>query len=87
MSFVRRYIFSTDHKVIGQQYFFLALFSVFIGIFLSVMMRFHLSYPDAKVRLFERLWPDAAAGEHAAEDLGDAVLLADGNRRRFVAGA
>ncbi|MCC6587015.1 MAG: cbb3-type cytochrome c oxidase subunit I [Bryobacterales bacterium] len=62
MNFVRRYIFSTDHKVIGKQYFFLALFSVFVGMFLSVLMRFHLSYPDAKVRLFERLWPDAAAG-------------------------
>lgn len=62
MSFLRRYVFSTDHKVIGQQYYFLALFSVFVGIFLSALMRIHLSYPDAKVRLFEWLWPEAAAG-------------------------
>jgi cytochrome c oxidase subunit 1 len=60
--FLRRYVFSTDHKVIGIQYFLLALFSVFLGIALSALMRFHLSYPEAKVKLFERLWPDAAAG-------------------------
>jgi hypothetical protein len=28
MSFIRRYVFSTDHKVIGLQYYFLALFAV-----------------------------------------------------------
>ena len=33
-SFIRKYIFSLDHKVIGIQYYFLGLFSVFIGMFL-----------------------------------------------------
>jgi cytochrome c oxidase subunit 1 len=60
--FIRRYIFSLDHKVIGLQYFFLALFSVFLGMGLSVLMRFHMVYPDAKVALFEKLWPTGAAG-------------------------
>ena len=60
--FIRRYIFSLDHKVIGIQYYFLALFSVFLGMTLSVLMRFHMVYPDAKVSLFERLWPTGAPG-------------------------
>jgi cytochrome c oxidase subunit 1 len=60
--FIRRYIFSLDHKVIGIQYYFLALFSVFLGMGLSVLMRFHLVYPDAKVGWFEKLWPTGAAG-------------------------
>ena len=60
--FIRRYIFSLDHKVIGIQYYFLALFSVFLGMSLSVLMRFHMVYPDAKVSLFEKLWPTGAAG-------------------------
>ena len=60
--FIRRYIFSLDHKVIGIQYYFLALFSVFLGMTLSVLMRFHMVYPDAKVSLFEKLWPTGAAG-------------------------
>ncbi len=45
--FVRRYIFSTDHKVVGIQYFFLALAAVTIGIVLSLLMRFHLVWPAA----------------------------------------
>src|SRR5256714_9600780 len=60
--FIRKWIFSLDHKVIGIQYYFLALFSVFIGMALSLLMRFHLVFPDAKVALFEKIWPTAAAG-------------------------
>src|SRR5258705_4240361 len=60
--FIRKYVFSLDHKVIGIQYYFLALFSVFLGMALSLLMRFHLVFPDAKVALFEKLWPTAASG-------------------------
>src|SRR5213594_3868848 len=60
--FIRKYIFSLDHKVIGIQYYFLALFSVFLGMFLSLLMRYHMVFPDAKVALFEKLWPTGAAG-------------------------
>src|SRR6202041_3380652 len=44
---LRKYIFSIDHKVIGIQYFLLALTAVCIGIVLSLLMRFHLVYPGA----------------------------------------
>jgi cytochrome c oxidase subunit 1 len=60
--FIRTYIFSTDHKTIGWQYFFLALFAALLGTTLSVIMRFHLVYPEAKIALFEKLWPAGAAG-------------------------
>jgi cytochrome c oxidase subunit 1 len=55
-------IFSRDHKVIGQQYFFLGLFAAFAGILMSLIMRYHLIYPDKKVGLFAALWPSGAAG-------------------------
>jgi cytochrome c oxidase subunit I len=45
--FVSKYIFSLDHKVIGIQYFLLALVAVCVGIVLSVLMRFHLVWPTA----------------------------------------
>ena len=45
--FISKYIFSVDHKVIGIQYFLLALTSVVIGIVLSLLMRFHLVWPGA----------------------------------------
>ena len=57
-----RYVFSKDHKTIGKQYFFLALFAAVAGMLMSLMMRYHLVYPDKKVGLFAALWPSAAAG-------------------------
>src|SRR5437764_8757604 len=45
-SFIRKYIFSLDHKVIGIQYLTLALVAVFVGMTLSVLMRMNLTWPD-----------------------------------------
>jgi cytochrome c oxidase subunit 1 len=67
--FIRKWIFSLDHKVIGLQYYFLALFSVFLGMFLSLLMRYHMVFPDAKVALFEKLWPTGAAGGQMTPEL------------------
>src|ERR1700756_1796047 len=44
--FIRKYIFSVDHKVIGIQYFLLALTAVLVGIVLFVLMRLHLVWPN-----------------------------------------
>ena len=44
-SFIRRYIFSTDHKVIGIQYWLLALAAVTVGMVLSWLFRAHLAWP------------------------------------------
>ncbi len=60
--FIRKYIFSLDHKVIGKQYYFLALASVFVGIILSVLMRWHLVWPDAHIPLLDKLSPNGAPG-------------------------
>src|SRR5215467_7942034 len=47
--FIRKYIFSIDHKVIGIQYLLLALFSVFLGMGLSLLMRIHIVWPNLKL--------------------------------------
>jgi cytochrome c oxidase subunit I len=60
--FIRRYVFSLDHKVIGIQYWCLGLFSVFLGMSLSLLMRFHMVNPSVPVKWFATLWPQAAAG-------------------------
>jgi cytochrome c oxidase subunit I len=39
-------VFSTDHKVIGLQYLFLSLVAVTTGIALSLLMRYHLAWPQ-----------------------------------------
>ncbi|HTZ73285.1 MAG TPA: cbb3-type cytochrome c oxidase subunit I [Candidatus Aquilonibacter sp.] len=38
-------LFSSDHKVIGLQYCFLAMIAVVTGIVLSLLMRYHLAWP------------------------------------------
>jgi len=61
-SFIRQYIFSIDHKVIGIQYLLLALFSVTVGMILSVFMRLRLAWPEEKWPLLQQLMPTAFAG-------------------------
>jgi cytochrome c oxidase subunit 1 len=56
--FIRKYIFSLDHKVIGIQYYFLALVAVFTGMFLSLLMRIHLIWPAAQIPLIGEIKPE-----------------------------
>ena len=56
--FIRKYIFSLDHKVIGIQYFFLALTAVFVGMFLSLLMRVHMIWPTANWPLVGEIKPE-----------------------------
>lgn len=56
--FIRKYIFSLDHKIIGIQYYLLALLAVFIGIFLSLLMRLHLVWPNAKLPFVDVMTPE-----------------------------
>ena len=59
---IRKYIFSIDHKVIGIQYFLLALFSVFVGMVLSVLMRLRLAWPEEHWPLLQKIFPEGFAG-------------------------
>ena len=56
--FWRKYIFSTDHKVIGIQYYLLALVAVFVGMFLSLLMRYHLAWPTEEVPFYGAMTPE-----------------------------
>src|SRR5678809_1124650 len=57
-SFIRKYIFSLDHKVIGLQYYFLALTAVFVCMFLSLLMRIHMIWPTANLPLLGHIQPE-----------------------------
>src|SRR5258706_7177532 len=48
-SFIRKYVFSLDHKVIGKQYYALALVAALCGMVLSWMMRIHLGWTNAAI--------------------------------------
>jgi len=60
--FIRKYVFSVDHKVIGIQYTTLSLVAAFIGMALSWAMRIHLGWPSASIPLLSLLSPNGAPG-------------------------
>ncbi len=47
--FLKKHVFNTDHKVIGKQYYALALLAVFAGMGISWLMRIHVIWPAAKI--------------------------------------
>ncbi len=56
--FWRRYLFSRDHKMIGLQYFWLSLLAAGVGVFLSLLMRLHLVFPDLSFPGFGVIKPE-----------------------------
>src|SRR5437899_11520357 len=61
-SFIRKHVFSLDHKVIGKQYYALALVAVLIGMLLSWLMRIHLVWPAAPIPGLQWLSKSGAPG-------------------------
>ena len=62
-SFITKYIFSQDHKMIARQYLLTAIFMGTIGIALSALFRLKLGWPDDKFPILE-----AILGSDAAPD-------------------
>src|SRR5436189_1411958 len=60
--FIRKYIFSIDHTVIGIQYIMLALSAVLVGMIMSILMRVNLSWPGTHIKILETLFPQGAPG-------------------------
>jgi len=60
--FLRRYLFSADHKVIGVQYFFLSLAAALAGAVLSLLMRIHLVWPHMAIPLLGEIKPENYLG-------------------------
>jgi cytochrome c oxidase subunit 1 len=60
--FIRKYVFSLDHKVIGKQYYGLALIAVIVGMVLSWIMRLHLGWPAMSIPGTQLLSKNGAPG-------------------------
>ncbi|MDO8581204.1 MAG: cbb3-type cytochrome c oxidase subunit I, partial [Candidatus Omnitrophota bacterium] len=58
-SFWKKYIFSTDHKIIGLQYGFTALFFLLFGFCLMLLMRWQLAYPGQPIPVVGHLFGEA----------------------------
>src|SRR5712692_731238 len=53
--FLSRFVLCTDHKTIGLNYLWLALFSVFLGMAMSLLMRIHLVWPGVHLPFLSSL--------------------------------
>ena len=60
--FIWKYIFSLDHKIIGIQYYFLALIAVFLGMALSIIFRLRLAWPTEQWPLLAKIFPAGFEG-------------------------
>jgi cytochrome c oxidase subunit 1 len=49
LGFIRTYIFSTDHKMIGRQFLFMSLVMLVFGGLMAMMMRWELAWPESQV--------------------------------------
>src|SRR2546421_2725893 len=62
LGFWRKYVFSTDHKIIGIQYLITAMAMAVVGGTLSMLMRYQLAWPSMISPTLGKLMPDAFAG-------------------------
>ena len=61
LGFWRRYVFSTDHKVIGIQYAVTGLCFLLFGFGLMMLLRWQLAFPDQPIPLIGKLLGQARA--------------------------
>ena len=61
-SFIRKHVFSLDHKVIGKQYYALALLAALCGMVLSWLMRIHLGWTNVAIPGLQLLSKSGAPG-------------------------
>src|SRR5437868_5945023 len=60
--FIRKHVFSMDHKLIGKQYYALALVAALTGLLLSWFMRIHLARTNASIPGLQLLSKSGAPG-------------------------
>jgi cytochrome c oxidase subunit 1 len=57
LSFLRKYIFSEDHKIIGIQFLFSGLIFLFIGGALALLVRLQVGWPAGTIPIIGRWFP------------------------------
>jgi len=62
LPWIRRYVFSTDHKWIGLQYGFTALLFLLLGFCLMILMRLQLGWPGTAFNVMKVLGESRAPG-------------------------
>lgn len=63
LNFINKYIFSTDHKIIGIQFLISSILFFLLGGLLALGVRAQLGWPTAEIPIIGKwLWPGSAGG-------------------------
>lgn len=58
LGFFRKYVFSTDHKIIGIQFLFSSLIFLLVGGGLALLVRIQLGWPHAEIPILRNFFPE-----------------------------
>src|SRR5688572_33105876 len=56
--FLRKYVFSTDHKIIGIQFLFTSIIFLGVGGILALLVRIQLAWPHAEIPIIRNWFPE-----------------------------
>ncbi|MCX6968826.1 MAG: cbb3-type cytochrome c oxidase subunit I [Verrucomicrobia bacterium] len=73
--FFRKYLWTFDHKMIGLQYFWTALFFLFVGGALALAVRWQLAMPGTEIPVIGRFLPQTIAVDGAIVPGGYNMLV------------
>jgi len=77
-SFLTKYVFSTDHKMIGKQFLITGIIWAIIGGLFSVLFRLQLGYPEMTFPVLEDLFGKWAAGGRISNEFYYALVTMHG---------
>ncbi len=77
-SFLSKYVFSTDHKMIGKQFLITGIIWAIIGGLFSVLFRLQLGYPETSFPVLEDLFGKWAAGGRISNEFYYALVTMHG---------
>jgi len=83
--FIRKYVFSTDHKIIGIQFLFLSLFFLLVGGLLAMGIRWQLGFPGQPMPLGGWLPQSVAPGGVIAPKTYNSLVTMHGTFMIFFA--
>jgi cytochrome c oxidase subunit 1 len=67
LSFLRKYVFSNDHKVIGIQFLFSSLVMMLLGGGLAAAIRYQLAYPGSEFPILGKMFWSSNGGQMPPE--------------------
>jgi cytochrome c oxidase subunit 1 len=77
-TFVTKYIFSQDHKMISKQYLITGIFMGVIGVFMSMLFRLQIAWPDHSFSLVEAFLGNHQDGGVMSPDIYLALVTIHG---------